>query len=59
MKHLEDGRGLFSAVQETPLLVVLLGTGAQTHQWSLNEDRKSYLPEAGLNSFPYIATAMH
>lgn len=38
MKHLEDERGLFLAIQEIHLLVALLGTGAQKHQWSLNED---------------------
>lgn len=38
MKHLEDERGLFSAMQELRLLVAPLGTGAQKHQWSLNED---------------------
>lgn len=38
MKHLEDERGLFSAVQEIHLFVALLGAGAQTYQWSLKED---------------------
>lgn len=40
MKHLEDERGLFLAIQEVHLLVALLGAGAQTHQWSLNEEYK-------------------
>lgn len=37
MKHLEDERGLFSAVQEAHLLVALLGAGPLTHQWKLSE----------------------
>lgn len=53
MKHLEDERGLFSAMQELHLLVAPLGTGAQKHQWSLNEDRSFLFYLASVfNSWP-------
>lgn len=39
MKHSEDERGLLLVIQEVRQLMVLLEAGAQTPQWSLNEDR--------------------
>lgn len=39
MKHLEGERGLLLVIQEIRPLMALLEAGAQTHQWSLNEDR--------------------
>ena len=55
MKHLEDERGLFSAMQELRLLAAPLGIGAQKHQWSLNEDHTVccfIYPNSVLKSWP-------
>ena len=65
MKHLEDERGLFSAMQELRLLAAPLGTGAQKHQWSLNEDHTVccfIYPNSVLKSWPkdapFVAAAV-